>query len=76
MKSKTELLHFGKKAKRGGKKWLSSVCFSAHQIVQKVTDTTLEMEYSGENLKRKKIPRIDISKSFCLSECDNGCGGE
>ena len=34
------------------------------------------MEHSGENLERQKIPTIDILKSFCSSECVDGCGGE
>ena len=34
------------------------------------------MEHSGENLKRRKISRIDILKSFCSSECVDGGGSE
>ena len=77
IKSKTELLHLAKKRKEEGKTYLALYVLQHTDKVQKVIDTTWEMKHSGENLKRRKIPRIDILKSFCSSELvDDGCGGE
>ena len=76
IKSKTELLHLAKIQKEEGKTGLALYVLQHTDKVQKITDTTWEMEHSGGSLKRRKISRTDILKSFCSSECLNGCGGE
>ena len=76
IKSKTELLHLAKIQKEEGKTGLALYVLQHTDKVQKITDTTWEMEHSGGSLKRRKISRTDILKSFCSSECLDGCGGE
>ena len=76
IKSKTELLHLAKIQKEEGKTDLALYVLQHTDKVQKIIDTTWEMEHSGGSLKRQKISRTDILKNFCSSECLDGCGGE
>ena len=55
IKSKTELLRLAKKQKEEGKTDLALYVLQHTDKVQKVIDTTWEMEHSGINLERQKI---------------------